>query len=91
MLIQRLKSHVSTFVLGALLLGVGGYEYKQFKVGQAIPSAQAKPKAEVAPGVLAEGRVAVPPGAGALRRPRHCSSPPATAFTASTTKDASPS
>lgn len=60
---QRLKSHVSTFVLGSLLLGVGAYEYKQAKTGQVIATAQAKPVAQGAQNVLAEGRVAVPVGA----------------------------
>jgi len=60
---QRLKSHVSTFVLGSLLLGVGAYEYKQAKAGQVIASAQAQPAAKTAQNVLAEGRVAVPAGA----------------------------
>lgn len=60
---QRLKSHVSTVVLGSLLVGVAGYEYKQAKAGQVIPTAQAKTEPEKPQNVLAEGRVAVPPGA----------------------------
>ncbi|HVY29312.1 MAG TPA: efflux RND transporter periplasmic adaptor subunit [Polyangiaceae bacterium] len=60
---QRLKSHVSTLVLGSVLLGVAGYEWKQAKAGQVIASAQAKTAAEGPQSVLAEGRVAVPPGA----------------------------
>ncbi|MDF3066794.1 MAG: NolF secretion protein [Polyangiaceae bacterium] len=60
---QRLKSHASTFVLGSLLLGVGAYEWKQFRAGQAIPRAEAQPASPLLHSVLAEGRVAVPPGA----------------------------
>jgi RND family efflux transporter MFP subunit len=60
---ERLKSHASTFVLAALLLGVGAYEWKQAKAGQVIPRAEAKPAAEAPQSVLAEGRVAVPVGA----------------------------
>ena len=60
---QRLKSHVSTLVLGTLLVGVAAYEWKQVKTGQVIASAQAKSGPEPAQVVLAEGRVAVPPGA----------------------------
>jgi len=60
---QRLKSHASTLVLGTLLAGVAAYEWKQAEAGAAIPSAQAKPAPERAQVVLAEGRVAVPPGA----------------------------
>jgi RND family efflux transporter MFP subunit len=60
---QRLKSHVSTLVLGSLLLGVAGYEWKQARAGQVIPSAQAKSGPEKPQNVLAEGRVAVPAGA----------------------------
>jgi RND family efflux transporter MFP subunit len=60
---QRLKSHASTLVLGSLLLGVALYEWKQAEAGQVIPSAQAKPAVDAPQEVLAEGRVAVPPGA----------------------------
>ena len=60
---QRLKSHVSTLVLGTLLVGVAAYEWKQVKTGQVISSAQAKTGPEAPQNVLAEGRVAVPPGA----------------------------
>jgi HlyD family secretion protein len=63
MKLDFLKSHVSTIVLGALLVGVGVYEWKQVQAGKAIPSAQAKPAKPAKPGVLAEGRVAVPAGA----------------------------
>lgn len=59
---QRLKSHVSTLVLGTLLVGVAAYEWKQVETGQVISTAQAKPGPEPQ-NVLAEGRVAVPPGA----------------------------
>lgn len=62
-LASRLKSHVSTVVLGALLLGVAGYEWKQARDGRVIPAAQAKPARPGAQNVLAEGRLAVPPGA----------------------------
>jgi HlyD family secretion protein len=62
-LVQRLKSHASTLVLGALLFGVAAYEWKQAKMGQVIASAQAKPGQETPQNVLAEGRVAVPTGA----------------------------
>jgi HlyD family secretion protein len=60
---QRLKSHVSTLVLGTLLVGVAAYEWKQVETGQVISSAQAKPGPGEPQNVLAEGRVAVPPGA----------------------------
>lgn len=60
---QRLKSHVSTLVLGTLLLGVAAYEWKQVRTGQVISTAQAKSGPEAPQNVLAEGRVAVPPGA----------------------------
>lgn len=60
---QRLKSHVSTLVLGTLLVGVAVYEWQQVKTGQVISSAQAKSGPELPQNVLAEGRVAVPPGA----------------------------
>ncbi len=59
---QRVKSHVSTLVLGSLLVGVAAYEWKQAKAGEAISTAQAKPSTKAAPNVLAEGRVAVPVG-----------------------------
>lgn len=62
-LVELLKSHVSTLVLGSLLVGVGAYEWKQGKAGQVIPTAQAKPAKAALQNVLAEGRVAVPPGA----------------------------
>lgn len=60
---QRLQSQVSTLVLGTLLLGVVAYECKQVTTGEAIAAAQAKPGQEAMRAVLAEGRVAVPPGA----------------------------
>jgi HlyD family secretion protein len=61
---QRLKSHVSTLVLGSLLLGVAAYELKQLRDGRMIASAQALPaKAKSVTNVLAEGRMAVAPGA----------------------------
>lgn len=60
---QRLKSHVSTLVLGSLLCGVAAYEYEQAKAGTAIPSAHAKVGQQLPQNVLAEGRVAVPVGA----------------------------
>ena len=60
---QRLKSHVSTLVLGTLLVGVAAYEWKQVKTGQVISTAQAKSSPQSPQAVLAEGRVAVPPGA----------------------------
>lgn len=60
---QRLKSHVSTLVLGSLLVGVAAYEWKQVESGQVISTAQAKSGPELPQNVLAEGRVAVPPGA----------------------------
>lgn len=59
---QRLKAHVSTLVLGSLLAGVAGYEWKQAKAGAVIPSAEAKPAAGTYQNVLAEGRLVVPPG-----------------------------
>ena len=62
-MIERLKSHVSTLVLGSLLAGVAAYEWKQAKAGEVIPSAQAKPTPARPQSVLAEGRIAVPPGA----------------------------
>ena len=58
---QRLESHVSTLVLGTLLVGVAAYEWKQVKTGQVISSAQAKSGPELPQNVLAEGRVAVRP------------------------------
>lgn len=61
---QRLKSHVSTLVLGSLVVAVGAYEWRQAKAGEMIPSAQALPvHQQSAPKVLAEGRMAVAPGA----------------------------
>lgn len=60
---QRLTSHVSTLVLGTLLVGVAAYEWKQVKTGQVISTAQAKSSPQAPQAVLAEGRVAVPPGA----------------------------
>ena len=61
---QRLKSHVSTLVLGSLLCGVAAYEWRQAKAGRVIASAQAKPGGAAEPqNVLAEGRVTVPAGA----------------------------
>jgi RND family efflux transporter MFP subunit len=60
---QRLESHVSTLVLGTLLVGVAAYEWTQVKTGQVISSAQAKSGPGLPQIVLAEGRVAVPPGA----------------------------
>lgn len=63
-LVQRLKSHVSTLVLGSLVVAVGAYEWRQAKAGSMIRSAQALPGSEPrAPSVLAEGRLAVAPGA----------------------------
>jgi RND family efflux transporter MFP subunit len=63
-IVELFKSHVSTLVLGSLLAGVAVYEWKQTTAGEVIPSAQAKPAATAAAqNVLAEGRVAVPPGA----------------------------
>lgn len=62
-IVQRIKSHGSTLVLGALLAGVGLYELRQAKQGQVIASAKAQSGPLRAPSVLAEGRVAVPPGA----------------------------
>jgi HlyD family secretion protein len=62
-LVSRIKSQASTVVLGALLLGVAGYEWKQARDGRVIPAAQAKPAPASAQNVLAEGRLAVPPGA----------------------------
>jgi RND family efflux transporter MFP subunit len=59
---QRVKSHVSTLVLGSLLAGVAAYEWKQAKAGEVISTAQAKAGAKAAQNVLAEGRVAVPVG-----------------------------
>jgi RND family efflux transporter MFP subunit len=61
-LIQRVKSHASTLVLGSLLFGVAAYEWKQAKAGQVIPTAHAKTGQETPQNVLAEGRVAVPAG-----------------------------
>lgn len=61
--VQRLKSHASTLVLGSLLVGVAAYEWRQAEAGQVIPSAQAKNAPEKPQNVLAEGRVAVPTGA----------------------------
>lgn len=60
---QRLKSHASTLVLASLLAGVVAYEWHQAKSGEVIPSAHAKASQEKPQSVLAEGRVAVPPGA----------------------------
>jgi HlyD family secretion protein len=62
-LMQRLKSHVSTLVLGTLLVGVAAYEWKQARAGEVISTAQAKSTTPNARGVLAEGRVALPAGA----------------------------
>lgn len=64
-LAQYLKSHVSTLVLGSLLVGVAAYEWQQAKAGNVIASAraQAKPTQAQSQNVLAEGRVTVPPGA----------------------------
>jgi HlyD family secretion protein len=59
---QRVKSHVSTLVLGSLLIGVAAYEWRQARAGEVIPSAQAKASDNSAKNVLAEGRVAVPTG-----------------------------
>jgi HlyD family secretion protein len=59
----HIKSRASTLVLGALLVGVAAYEWRQAKAGQVIASAQAKPGNDAAKTVLAEGRVSVPPGA----------------------------
>lgn len=60
---KRLKPHVSSFVLGSLLLGVGAYEWNQVKDGQVVASAQAQPSPAGRRNVLAEGRVVVPVGA----------------------------
>ncbi|HEY6079184.1 MAG TPA: efflux RND transporter periplasmic adaptor subunit [Polyangiaceae bacterium] len=62
-IVERIKSHASTLVLAALLSGVGVYELKQAGQGEVIASAQAKAAPKPASQVLAEGRVAVPPGA----------------------------
>lgn len=62
-IVQRIKSHASTLVLGTLLAGVAAYELRQARQGEVIASAQAKPGPEATSQVLAEGRVAVPPGA----------------------------
>lgn len=61
--LRRIKAHASTLVLGALLAFVVAYEWKQAKADRVIPSAQAKPAADAPRNLLAEGRVAVPPGA----------------------------
>jgi HlyD family secretion protein len=60
---RRLKSHLSTLVLGSLLAGVGVYEWQQVRSGDVIASAQAQPSNAGTGNVLAEGRVAVAPGA----------------------------
>jgi HlyD family secretion protein len=61
---QRLKSHVSTLVLGSLLAGVAAYEWRQAKAGEVVPSAQARAQTsqETSRNVLAEGRLVVPAG-----------------------------
>jgi RND family efflux transporter MFP subunit len=60
---KRIQAHASSVVLGALLLGVASYEWQQARSGRVIPLAQAKAGAQTPQNVLAEGRVAVPPGA----------------------------
>jgi HlyD family secretion protein len=60
---QRLKSHVSTLVLGSLLAGVAVHEWQQADAGEVIASARAEPAKEAAGNVLAEGRMTVAPGA----------------------------
>jgi HlyD family secretion protein len=62
-ILHRLKSHVSTLVLGSLLAGVAAYEWQQAKSGEVIASAQAQPAKAAASNILAEGRLAVAPGA----------------------------
>jgi HlyD family secretion protein len=62
-IVKRIRAHASSIVLGTLLLGVAGYEWKQARAGRAIPLAQATPGQTPPQNVLAEGRVAVPPGA----------------------------
>jgi RND family efflux transporter MFP subunit len=62
-IVQRIKSHGSTLLLGALLAGVGIYELRQAKQGEVIATARAESGPPRTPSVLAEGRVAVPPGA----------------------------
>jgi HlyD family secretion protein len=61
---QRLKSHVSTLVLGSLLAGVAAYEWRQAKAGDVVPSAQAHGKTSQISeqNVLAEGRLVVAAG-----------------------------
>jgi RND family efflux transporter MFP subunit len=59
---QRLKSHVSTLVLGTVLAAVAGYEWKQAKAGEVIPTARAQSAQPEARNVLAEGRIALPAG-----------------------------
>lgn len=61
--LKRIQAHASSIVLGTLLLAVAGYEWTQAQAGKVIPSAQAKPGPSTPRSVLAEGRVAVPPGA----------------------------
>lgn len=61
-LVEFVKANVSTIVLGSLLAGVGAYEWKQARAGMVIASAQAQPAKAATQKVLAEGRVAVPPG-----------------------------
>lgn len=60
---QRVKSHVGTLVLGALLAAVSAYEWRQARAGEVIATAQAQPTVNPAQNVLAEGRLAVPAGA----------------------------
>jgi HlyD family secretion protein len=62
-IVQRIKSHASTLVLATLLVGVGAYELRQARQGRVIATAKADSTSQRAPNVLAEGRIAVPPGA----------------------------
>jgi RND family efflux transporter MFP subunit len=62
-ILETLKARKSTFVLLALGLGVGGYEWHQAKTASLVATAQAKPAEDQKRGVFAEGRVAAYPGA----------------------------
>jgi RND family efflux transporter MFP subunit len=64
-LVRRFKSHASTLVLGSLVVAVVAYEWQQAQAGKMIASAQALPASTKPPptNVLAEGRIAVAPGA----------------------------
>ncbi len=57
-----IKERRSLLVLGALVLGVVGYEWQQLKHASLVATAAAKPAAPKATGILAEGRVATYPG-----------------------------